>query len=103
AQAPLELELVDLHDDAVDLEVQRPAAVLPGEALPDDLLLALEPHDVAVDPEAVLAQPLEAVPVRVERDPLVGADAVAPHAQRPLGGELRIELADRPGRRVARV
>ena len=29
AQPPLQLEVVDLHDDAVDLEVQRAAALLP--------------------------------------------------------------------------
>ena len=40
AQPALQLEVVDLHDDAVDLEVQRAAALLPGEALRDDLVLA---------------------------------------------------------------
>ena len=34
---------------------------------------------------------------------LGGAEAVAPHRERPLGGELRVELADRAGGRVARV
>ena len=39
----------------------------------------------------------------LERDPLRGADRVAPHRERALGGELRVELADRAGGRVARV
>ena len=38
-----------------------------------------------------------------KRDALVRADPVAPHRQRPLGGERRVELADRPRGRVARV
>ncbi len=39
----------------------------------------------------------------VERDALGRPDAVAPHRQRPLGRELRVELADRPGGGVAGV
>ena len=103
AEAPLQLDVVDLDHDAVDLEVERAAALLPAQALGDDVVLGAELLDVAVDAEAVLAQPLERLPVARERDPLGRADRVAPHRQRPLGGELRVELADRPRRRVARV
>ena len=39
-----ELEVVDLDDDAVDLEVELAAAPLPVEALGDHLLLVVE-HD----------------------------------------------------------
>ena len=38
-EAALELEVVDLDDDAVDLEVQRAAALLPAQALLDDRVL----------------------------------------------------------------
>ena len=38
-----------------------------------------------------------------ELDALVGSDGVGPHRQRPRRGELRVELADRAGGRVARV
>ena len=103
AEPPLQLDVVDLDHHAVDLEVQRAAALLPGQAALDDRLLGLEPLDVAVDAEAVLAQPLERLPVRAEADALGDADAVAPHRQRPVGGEARVELADGPRRRVARV
>ena len=34
--------VVDLHDDAVDLEVQRAAALLPGQAAGDDRILAVQ-------------------------------------------------------------
>jgi hypothetical protein len=103
AQAPLQLDVVDLHDDAVDLEVQGAAALLPGQALADDLLLAVEADHVRVDAEAVVAQPAQRLPVRVERHALGRAHAVAPHGQRALGGQPRVELADRSRGRVARV
>ena len=79
--------VVDLDHHAVDLEVERAAALLPGQALGDDLVLGVELLDVGVDAEAVLAQPLQRLPVARERDPLGRADPVAPHRQRPLGGE----------------
>ena len=103
AEAALELEVVDLHDDAVDLEVQAAAALLPGQALGDDLVLVGEQLDVGVDPEAVLAQPLQRLPVARELQAVDGADPVGPHRQRALGRELGVELADRAGRGVARV
>ncbi len=55
----LQLEIVDLHHHPVDLEVQLSAAPLPVQALLDHLVLAAEQLDAAVDPEAVLAQPLQ--------------------------------------------
>ena len=42
AQPPLELEVRDLDDDAVDLEVERAAAALPFQALLDHRLLGVE-------------------------------------------------------------
>ena len=84
AQAPLQLDVVDLHDDAVDLEVQAAAALLPAQALRDDLVLAVELDDVAVHAEAVVAQPVQALGVAGEAHALGLADAVAPHRQRAL-------------------
>ena len=74
AEAALQLEVVDLHDDAVDLEVERAASLLPGQALGDDLVLGVEQPHVLVHAEAVLAQPLERLPVRAEPQPLGDAD-----------------------------
>ena len=76
---------------------------LPRAALLDDLVLGPELLDVGMDREAVLAQPLQRIPVRGERDPLGGADRICPERQRPVGGQLRIELTDRARRGVARV
>ena len=103
AQPALELELVDLDDDPVDLELERTPPLLPGATLGDDLVLGRQLLDVGVDREAVRAQPLERLPVGVQREPLGNPDRVAPQRQRSVGGELRIELADRAGGRVARV
>jgi hypothetical protein len=103
SQPPLQLVVVHLHDDAVDLEVEAPALLLPGQALRHHLVLARELADIAVDAESVGAQPVERLPVRGEGDALRRADAVAPHGQRALGGERRVELADGARRGVARV
>jgi hypothetical protein len=88
AEAPLQLEVVDLDHDAVDLELQRAAPALPVLALGDDRVLVGEQLDVAVDAEAVLAQPREALGVRGEALALDLADRVAPHRQRALGASL---------------
>src|SRR5207247_6991442 len=77
-EAPLQREVVDLDDHAVDLEVQRSSAVLPGQALRDHRVLLVEQLDVRVDAEAVLAQPLERLVMGRERDALDAPDAVAP-------------------------
>ena len=75
AEPALQLEVRDLHDDAVDLESSRAAAVLPLQALLDDRLLVVEHDDLVVDGEAVLAQPLEHLPLVGELEALDDADA----------------------------
>ena len=76
-------DLVDLDDDAVDLEVERLAALLPPQAALDDVVDLGVLADVAVDREAAVAHPLELLGVAVELDPAPAADPVAPHRQRP--------------------
>src|SRR5580700_6161302 len=58
-QPALQLEIVHLHDDPVDLEVEPAPALLPVQALRDDLILAGEQPYVLVHAKAVLAQPRE--------------------------------------------
>src|SRR5688572_10129435 len=95
--------LVDLDDDAVDLVVELLAALLPPQAALDDLVLGLVDSDLRLDREAVVAQPVELLRVGLHLDPAAGSDPVGPEPQGPLGGDLRVELADRPGSGVARV
>ncbi len=99
----LQLEVVDLHDHAVDLEVELPAPLPPGLACRDHLVLGGELGDVRVHAEAVRPQPLERLGVRGEGEALRRADAVAPHGERALRREGRVELADGSRRRVAGV
>ena len=104
AELALQLEVVDLDHHAVDLEVEPVAALLPGVAGGDDCVEVVVHLDVRVHPEAVLAQPLERLGLRASNSsPSSAPIAVAPHRQRPRGRELRVELADRAGGRVARV
>jgi hypothetical protein len=103
AELALEGEVVDLHDDPVDLVVEPVAAFLPGAAGLADLVEGVVTLHVRVDLEAVAAQPFERVVMGLEPDPLDRPDAVAPDRQRPRGGDARVELADRARRRVARV
>ena len=103
AQTPLEGQVGDLDDDAVDLEVELAPAALPGKALGDDLVLGAQQLHVSVDAEPVGAQPAERLPVRGERQPLGDADLVAPDRQRPFGSERGVELAHGAGRGVAGV
>ena len=101
AQAPLQLVVVDLDDDAVDLVVELAAPLLPPPAAFHDGVHVGQPGHIGVHLEAVRAQPLEGLPVRGELDPLGGPDPVAPHRERPRGGQRRIELPNRARRRVA--
>ena len=57
-------ERVDLDHDPVDLVVELDAPLLPVAARAGDLLDRLEPLGERVRAEAVLAQPLERLPVR---------------------------------------
>ena len=103
AQLAPERPLVDLDHDAVDLVVELVAALLPPAAALDHRLDALVVVGVGVDLEATLAQPLDLLAVGGEVEALGRADPVAPDRERPFGGEVGVELADRAGGRVARV
>ena len=70
AELALELEVVDLHHHAVDLEVEPVAALLPGVAGRHHLVDGVVHLHVRVHAEAVLAQPLERLVVGLELEPL---------------------------------
>ena len=104
AEAALQLEVVDLDDDAVDLEVERAAALLPAPGTgrrPRPRLSSRLTSPLTRKPCARSHSSASQCEPSVQ--PLGDADRVAPHRQRPLGGERGVELADRPRRRVARV
>ena len=103
AHLPLEREVIDLDDDAVDLVVERVALLDPALAERGDLVERLEALDVGVDAEAELLQPLQDVPVRLRlAAAVVPAELVPEGIERARGGDLRVELADGAGGGVAR-
>ena len=104
AELALQLEVVDLHHHAVDLEVEPVAPLLPGPAGGHHLVDGVVHLDVAVDAEAVRRAATRATRSGCRtRRPSSAPDPVAPHRERPRRGELGVELADRAGRGVARV
>src|SRR5690606_12005890 len=105
AEAALERDLVQLHDDAVDL-VRHGVAVL--AVVRDELPDALDAVDHLVVRRGGQAPGLEQVvsvgPAGVAPgEALQRADAVHQHVQRAGGGHARVLLPQRTGRRVARV
>jgi hypothetical protein len=97
-------QLVDLHDDAVDLVVEVVAVA-------EQLLTAgvhgverVDDDDLVVDRQACLPQPSEGVVVgRVPRRALDGAELVGPQAQLAPRGDRRVLLPHRAGGGVAGV
>src|SRR5690606_10269601 len=104
AELTLERELVHLHHDAVDVVVERVAALRPGLAERRDLIDGVEATGDRVRGEAELAQPRHRLGVggRGARalDP---AELVDEEVEAARGRDARIELAERAGGRVARI
>ncbi len=103
AQVALQRDVVDLHDHAVDVVVDLAAALDPGGALGHHLLDRLVTSRRGVHAKALLAQPVERLPVACDLEPFAVAELVAPDVERPRGGDSRIELTDGAGGGVARV
>ena len=59
--------------------------------------------DSLVDAQAPGAQALDDIPLLVKPRPLHLAHAIAVHLQRTRGGDARVQLPQRPGRRIAGV
>ena len=103
AEAALQLEVVHLHDHAVDLEVERVAPRLPSATGGGQSVDVVVHRHVGAHLEPVFVHPVERLLLRLEGHALERAHAVAPDRQRARRGKLRVELADRAGGRVARV
>ena len=103
AERGLQREIVDLDDRAVDVVAERLAVALDRVAGLAHRLDARHRRDPRVDGEPAGGQPLQRLVVRAEHGALKRADAVAPERERPLRRDRRVELAQRPGRGVARV
>jgi len=102
-EAALQLKVVHLHHRAVDLVVEAVAALLPIQARARHRVDVLVRLHTGGHTEPVVAQPVEHLVLALELEPLGGADPVAPHRERPRGGQLGVELAEGSGGGVARV
>ncbi len=103
AERLLLVAAIDLDHAAVDVVVELRASLDEALAGRGHALERVVTARDRIDGEAVLAQPLEHAPVRVERDAVERADGVAEQRERPRGGDARVLLPQRSGGRVARV
>ena len=100
-EAALLVEGVDLDHDPVDLVVELDAALLPFPASRRDGLDRVVMLRVGVRAEAVLAQPLQCLPVPGRRKALALAQTVDPDRERPRSRDRRVLLAQGSRRSVA--
>src|SRR5439155_3289412 len=84
-----------------DFVVELDPPPLPVRAPSRHVLDRLEQLDEGIRAKTVVAQPLERLHMRRELDPLAVARSVDPDRERSLSRDLRVELAERAGRRVA--
>ena len=103
AQAGARIDGVDLHHQPVDLVGQGVALGEQRRVHLHHAREALHHRAPRVDRQAELLEVVELLGVRVEGLPLHHAHLVEVDGQRPRRGDLRVELAQRAGRRVARV
>ena len=103
AQFALEGDAVDLEHHAVDLVGQRIASATDVVVVVAAGLGALDQAQLATDGDTPAAERLEDAHLGVRQRPADLAEAVGTELQRATGGDLRIQLAQAAGRRVARV
>ena len=95
---------IDLDHRAVDLPVDGVPVLLPvRRGTPRPSAIESPPLGGRRHRQAGLGRPLQEPHVRIERHALRRAERVHPQAQRPRRGHLRVLLAQRAGRGVARV
>ena len=103
AETRLLFERIDLDHDSVDLVVELGSSLLPLVAGLYYLFDRFEPFRIRVGAKAVLAEPLERLPVRRSSEAVAPADAVDPDRERTSRGDRRVLLAQGARRRIARV
>ena len=88
AQSLLEVQAVELHNQAVDLVLQAVTLLRPLLVAALDILQVAATVDVGIDAKAELIQPLERLPVGVRRLSIVRpAELVDPDVQPPGSGD----------------
>src|SRR5205807_2639238 len=91
----------DLDDAPVDVVVDLAAALLPGVTLLQGGVDGVVQGNTLADAEALVAKPLERLPVRADWQAVMGAVLIREDRERAAGGDGGILLAQRAGCRVA--
>ncbi len=100
----LRSEIVDFVDHAVDIERQRVALLADAAVIIEAAIDAIRRADQIADRQTPVAQFAQGLRMRVgQAATLDHADSVGKKCQRPPRGDARIELAQRAGRRIARI
>ncbi len=103
AEPFLQVQPVDLVDDAVDVVGQLGAIGLDGVILRQQFLDAAAAHHALVDREPPIGEALHHIVLRVGWQFAHFTPGIGEEAQRPGAGHLRVELAQAAGRRIARI
>ena len=103
AKALLKREVVDLVDHAVDVVAQVRAAAFDIAEMRQHFLAVLTEDCQWIDHKAEIAEGLHHADLRVGRRDRDLAPGVSEKSQRPPRRHARIELAQRSGRRIARI
>ena len=103
AKHRLQRKIVDLDDRTIDVVVKALAVAQDRMARLPDRLDPNHPLDAGVDRKATFTEPGQCLGLRFKRDSLQRTDRITPERQWPLGRDRRVELPQRPSRRVARI
>ncbi|HEX2059445.1 MAG TPA: hypothetical protein VHK90_01765 [Thermoanaerobaculia bacterium] len=103
AELELLLAAVDLHDDAVDLEVEIVTVLAPVLDERDDVVERGAERALRIRRQTELLHQRVRIPLRRDLPPVDGDDVVDVRAETLLRDELRILLPERAGGGVARI
>jgi hypothetical protein len=103
AQLALDHDLVDLHDDAVELVLDAVPLLAEPRDVGLDLLDGVQDLVVRGHRQAPLAEEVVRLRLPGQLEALAVADPVDQHVQRSRRGDAGVLLAQRPGRAVAGV
>ena len=103
AEPLLQVEPVDLVDDAVDVVAERRAAGLDVAIDREHLLDRTREPGERIDAKAAALEPFEHAELGVLRHLAHLAPGIGEELERPARGDRRVELAQRAGRGVARI
>ena len=103
AQFALDVQVIDFDHHAVNLIIERFAAMLPLGAGTDNVLNAVDSPVLRIGLKTPFAEGLQHLPLGPRLPSLGLAERINEHIQRSPRGNARVELANRSGGAIARV